>query len=231
MSSMSTFVASLVLAASFVHEPISSYTQRNVDGFRVYVSKAASEHSETTNPALAVLKGQLDQVVRAVPSDALKTLRTIPVFVEENDPGFPCACYHTSAEWLRENGYIPQKLHSVQISNTKNFVKWIGREQPFMLLHEMAHGYHDIRYGYEDKYIVACYRLACDRGNYERVPYVNGGTQRHYALTNPMEYFAETTEAYFGKNDYYPFVRSDLKVADPSGYAMIERTWGVKSEE
>ena len=30
-----------------------------------------------------------------------------------------------------------------------------------------------------------------------------------------MEFFAEMTEAYFGSNDFYPFVTSELKQAKP----------------
>jgi hypothetical protein len=30
-----------------------------------------------------------------------------------------------------------------------------------------------------------------------------------------MEFFAEMTEAYFGSNDFYPFVTGELKQAKP----------------
>ena len=62
---------------------------------------------------------------------------------------------------------------------------------------------------------------------YESVLHWNGQTVRPYALTNPMEFFAEASEAYFGQNDFYPFVRPELKQHDPGGYAMIEKAWGV----
>ena len=64
--------------------------------------------------------------------------------------------------------------------------------------------------------------------SYESVLYFNGRTTRHYALNNDQEYFAELTEAYFGANDFYPFVRVELKQHDPVGYKMIRDTWGVK---
>jgi hypothetical protein len=43
-----------------------------------------------------------------------------------------------------------------------------------------------------------------------------------------MEYFAEATEAFFGTNDYYPFVRSELKVHDPKMYDVLKEAWGAK---
>ena len=32
-----------------------------------------------------------------------------------------------------------------------------------------------------------------------------------------MEYFAEASEAYFGTNDFFPFVRIELRRHDPIG--------------
>ena len=41
-----------------------------------------------------------------------------------------------------------------------------------------------------------------------------------------MEYFAEATEANFGANDFYPFVRAELREHDPEAYALTESIWG-----
>ena len=40
-----------------------------------------------------------------------------------------------------------------------------------------------------------------------------------------MEYFAETTEAYFGCNDFHPFVKGELLKVDPKGVELIQSTW------
>ena len=40
-----------------------------------------------------------------------------------------------------------------------------------------------------------------------------------------MEYFAEASEAYFGTNDFYPYVRSELRRHDPRMYHLLERLW------
>ena len=44
----------------------------------------------------------------------------------------------------------------------------------------------------------------------------------------PMEYFAEGTEAYFDRNDFYPFVRAELKEHDPVLHDLLEEIWGVR---
>ena len=49
---------------------------------------------------------------------------------------------------------------------------------------------------------------------------------RHYALTNHKEYFAEGTEAYFYRNDFYPFVRAELKEHDPELHELLVEIWG-----
>jgi hypothetical protein len=41
------------------------------------------------------------------------------------------------------------------------------------------------------------------------------------------EYFAELSEAYFWVNDFYPFVRAELREHDPAGYAAVEAAWGL----
>ena len=62
-------------------------------------------------------------------------------------------------------------------------------------------------------------------GIWEDSPYrkANGGP-----LSTPMEYFAETSEAYFGQNDVFPFVKVELKRHDPNMYSLLEELWGVE---
>ena len=48
-----------------------------------------------------------------------------------------------------------------------------------------------------------------------------------YALSSPQEYFAETTEAFFGKNDFEPFDRAELKRMDPAMDALLAKLWGA----
>lgn len=211
---------------SFVHEPFNSYARHDVLGFSVYVSRAATESSQSTQPALDLLAVKLKDVVMTVPKPTLSTLRGTKIFLEHNNPGFPCACYHVSKDWLVPNGYIPEKVDAVEISNPKNFVSW-SKDQPWMVLHELAHGFHWKRFGYNDPYIESCFQNAKRQGFYDAVVRYNGRKERHYALTNQQEYFAECTEAYFGKNDFFPFTRDELKSTDPKGYAMIEWAWGV----
>jgi dipeptidyl-peptidase-4 len=54
---------------------------------------------------------------------------------------------------------------------------------------------------------------------------VQGPVGRAYALNNYLEFFAELTEAYFVRNDFFPFTRKQLKVHDPAMDRLLEKLW------
>ena len=66
---------------------------------------------------------------------------------------------------------------------------------------------------------------ATENGRYAEVLYAPGGRKRAYALNNVMEYFAEGSEAYWGVNDFYPFVRAELEEQDPVLYGWMKKVW------
>lgn len=85
--------------------------------------------------------------------------------------------------------------------------------------------------GWEFLPIQSAFARARVEGQYEKVLFVKGGTRKHYALTNHKEYFAEATEAWFGTNDFYPFVRSELAEHDPQLDTVLEKIWGKSEAE
>ena len=99
-----------------------------------------------------------------------------------------------------------------------------------MLLHELSHGYHHqfLEGGFQNSRIKAAYENAIKTHLYDRVLRSSGVEEKAYAATNPMEYFAETSEAYFGTNDFFPFVRIELRRHDPTAFDTLEKLWGVK---
>jgi hypothetical protein len=211
------------------YDPIERYEKREIEGWRVLVHKQLLEkdNRELADKTLKVLGLQLYQITRVVPEEALAKLRSIPIWVEVEHPRHPCMCYHISAEWLREHQMNPAKAGAVEVANAKNFLSWT-LDQPWMVLHELAHGYHHQVLGLDHAEIKACYDRAVESKSYESVLHCNGKKERAYALTNDQEYFAEATEAYFGTNDFYPFVRAELKQHDPKMHDLLEKLWGVR---
>ncbi|HLN28522.1 MAG TPA: hypothetical protein VK395_12340 [Gemmataceae bacterium] len=210
------------------YDTIDQYAEQHIEGWKVLVNKRlfAGEYAKLREQTLKLLGDHLYRITRVVPAEAVAKLRKIPVWIELAHPLHPCMCYHVSPAWLREHHMNPQKAGAVEIANAKNFLSWT-LVQPWMVLHELAHGYHDQVLGYDNAEIRACFERAVSSKSYESVLHYNGKKVRAYALTNDREYFAEATEAYFGTNDFYPFVRAELAQHDPAVHDLLEKLWGV----
>lgn len=207
-------------------EKTSSYQERNIEGFNVKISREALKDRKNLEPAIALLTLRFKEIVARVPKSALPKLRMIPTWIERDNPKIPCMCYHPDKNWLKSNGMNPDKEKGVELSNLKNFVLW-SIDQPSMVLHEYAHGFHDTVYGFEIPLVLDAYKLAMDQHLYDEVSYYRGQKKKAYAATNQMEYFAELTEAYFGFNDFFPFTKPELESYDSVGAKMIGKAWGV----
>ena len=215
-------------AASFT--PTKDYKQRDIKGWKVYMNKnAQAGHPKLVAKAVTLLEFQLYQITRVVPETQLAEMKKVAIWIEHTPGRHSCACYHPSKKWLTENGYNPTKEKSVEISNLDNFLAW-SLHQPWMILHEMAHAYHHQVIGWSDpsSEVHNLFDKAVKSKEYETVMFITGGTKKAYALTNHKEYFAETAEAYFGTNDMYPFVRSELKKTDPAMYEYHKKIWAPK---
>jgi hypothetical protein len=215
--------------AKRTYDPNEQYESRRLEGWKLLINKRllAEPHRELRAKTLRVLGDQLFQIARVVPADALAKLRAIPIWVELEEPHHPCMCYHPDAKWLRRHGMNPDKAGAVELANAKNFNSWT-LQQPWMVLHELAHGYHHQVLGFDNAEVQACYDAAVSAKLYESVLNVRGKKSRHYALNNAKEYFAEMTEAYFGTNDFHPFVRAELQRVDPRMFDLLENVWGVR---
>ncbi len=209
---------------------------RNISGWKVHIDRRLLvREAEDTAKALAGLKKMLDEIVRVVPAPAVTELKKVPLyFSPAYEPDSSGAEFHSDAQWLRENGRDPVMARGVEFSGVHDFEAEM-RRMPNFALHELSHAYHEIvlEDGYENAEIKAAFKGAKRKGIYKRVERSHGDGspntyERAYGLTNPMEYFAETTEAYFTRNDFFPFTREELKSHDPEMYVLLEKLWGVK---
>lgn len=206
--------------------PTSAYVVRQVRGWTVRINHELLDRDPAVAAdALALLDAKLLDVTRAVPPAALVKLKGVCIWLEQQDLKFPGAAYHPSRQWLTENGFNPDKAGGVELGNARNFLTWSG-DQPAMVLHELAHAYHDRVLGYDEAEIQAAYEAARDSGIYQRVLRINGHVERAYAMNNSQEYFAELSEAFFGTNDFFPFVRAEVRNHDPRMFEVLARVWG-----
>jgi tetratricopeptide (TPR) repeat protein len=221
--------------------PVPGYTEQTIEGFHVLIADSVFGHNNDPvyeRKPLDVLKSELTTVSSVLPRRALRALRTIVIWVEWGEEDAP-VCRRVAARYygvsgdpflwaLRENKH-PLKANSVEITNMKAVT---AEHQPTVklerciILHELAHGVHFQLFGANNVQIKLAYRQAMDRKLYDSSRDVDKRPIRPYASTNEYEYFAELSCAYFNKLNYFPFNREELRKYDPTGYRMMELTWG-----
>jgi hypothetical protein len=202
------------------------YTSVKVGGFTLMVEDRAKANRELYELALEEIKRQIGAINRVVPDIPLAELKKIRIFIH-GESETACMAFHPNPQWLREHKMDPGMAGHAEIGSVSNFVSWTY-EQPWMVLHELAHGYHFrfLPQAENNPTVLEAYRACVESKKYEEVLHGNGSTRRHYGLNNQMEYFAEATEAYFGMNDFFPFNRAELRAYDPATFSLMESVWG-----
>lgn len=203
---------------------------RDLEGWTVQVDPALieGEYQEEGGRALTMLANHLQRISILVPDEALARLKQIGIWIERSHPRLKAMQYHPSRSWLVEHGHDPRLARKVHITQAQEL---LSRRQmlkhPAVILHELAHGYHDQFLGFDNPEIIAAYEQAMAAGTYENVLLYTGERVKHYGLSNHKEYFAEGTEAYFYRNDFYPFVRAELRAHDAGLHDLLEQIWGA----
>jgi len=208
------------------------YRVVNVKGWSFHIHKDyIGGDQDVLDNALKNAEIQLGHIETLVPAKAVTKLRKIPIWLT---PGRRTAEYHWSRAWVVSHGRPAEMTHSVQITGI-GILRRTRPTGPWVLMHELTHGYHDREVGEKDKKAIdKAYKSALEKGLYQKVLHSKRGRGTHtkaYAATRREEYFAETCEAYFGVNDFYPFVRAELREYDPAIYAIIERVFHVNERE
>ncbi|MCP4377792.1 MAG: zinc-dependent peptidase [bacterium] len=207
------------------------YSVTKVKGWSIHIHKKyVNGDQAAVKNALKNVEIQLGHVETLMPAKAVAKLRKIPIWIS---PGKRKAEYHWSKEWVVANGRPAEMARCVQITNI-NKLRRTSPTGPWVLLHELAHGYHDREVSKEDFAAISkAYKNALAKGLYQKVLHTNRGPGKYikaYAATRMHEYFAECCEAYFGVNDFYPFVRVELQDYDPEIYKIIERVFQVRKK-
>ena len=211
---------------------------KSLEGWTVHVSDELLEKDKAaTGRALELLTVQLQEITRVVPAAAVAELRKVPLWFSPEYPDVqPRAEYHPGAGWLRENKRDPAMEKGIEFTNVRIFERETKR-MPNFALHELAHAYHDrvLPKGFGNAEIKAAFEKAKTAGLYDRVEQRFGDGRsanvRAYAITNPMEYFAECSEAFFSTNDFFPFTREQLAKHDPEMFALLKTLWSAAADD
>ena len=187
------------------------------------------EHKQFKAQVFTALANHLQRIKYILPEAKVKALQKLPIWLDHHYEPLGSMQYHPGATWLREHNHDPRLVKHVHIPRAKallNRGQWA--KHPYVVLHELAHAYHDqvLENGFQNKAVLDAYNEAKAKGIYEKVLLYTGRTVKHYGLNNQMEYFAESTEAYLGVNDFYPFVRAELNEHDPGMFQLLKKIWG-----
>lgn len=217
MLMLGAFAASPAYAQKFV--PTNQFAHGKIQDFEVMIHTKIVEDKKLLHDVQMETARQLHHIEQTVPADAVKALRQVRVWiVRHGQPGESSATYHPSAAWLQDNGYNPDMGGGIGVPDAERFLEFSKTKHFNILLHEMAHAYEFKVLGHENPELKALYQRALNDGLYRDT----------YHRTSHHEYFAELTEAYFGKNDYAPRTKDEAKQYDPRGVEFVERAWKVK---
>jgi len=203
----------------------------------VHVEEGMDAYHKTWRQTLT---RDIERVIDALPVHALETLADTRIYLHKKYiyPGKTdsdgAAVYHPGAQWLIDNGNLPEKARCIDLADVEKYVDWRNQNQPYMLLHEFSHAYHHRKIDEWDSSIWNMYDQKVNReGLYSDV----------YAKTTHWEFFAETTEAFFSKepwtngreeelkNDLFPFIREELRNYDNDMFQLLGRIWDIKDTD
>lgn len=206
-----------------------AHAKRMIEGWSVRVDERLlkGDGAALGERALKLLAARLVAITIVVPEKSLVGLRAVNIELDLDYSGLKNMQYHPDADWLKKQGYSENLAKCVHIPVVADFLSpFENHRMPWVVLHELAHGYHDQVLGYEEPRIKAAWKKFRDSGKYKSVLTNRWGMHEHYALANQMEFFAEMTESYFGSNDFYPFVAGELQQAEPEVFALMAEIWG-----
>lgn len=221
-------------------QPVIDFTKRlyvvgKAGKLTVQVEKQLmADEPEIAKKALARLDEKLAEAFKAVPKPAQPDLRKLRFFLmygtKAKDGG-----RNNGLEYFRKNSpkfhkhLDPKWENCIVIYCAENYVQITDFWALKALVHEFAHA-HQLEHGPEEIPIIRqAWENATKLGLYRKVKDNEGKEiEKAYASVNHLEYFAELSCMYFVGCNYQPFNRKELKEYDPTGYAMVQKMWGVK---
>ncbi len=210
-------------AAKKFYDPVA----KELEGWQLKVDPKLLADKEMADRTFDALANHLQRIKYILPKEKVQVLQKLPIWIELNNTELSSMQYHPDRGWLLANGHDPRLVKHVHLPRAASLTSpGMWAKHPYVVLHELAHAYHDQVLSFDHPKVLAAFNAAKEKKIYEKVMLYTGRTVRHYALSNHKEYFAEQTEAYLGVNDFYPFVRAELKKHDPQMFEVMIEIWG-----
>ena len=206
-----------------------SRTTREIEGWTVRVDDRLlgdAADADRGKRALRFLEAKLVEIKAVVPANHLKELQSYTIVMDLNCGDLGVMQYHPDAGWLKRHGYPAELEKCVHLPRVDDVLTRRNiNEQPWVILHELAHAFHDQKLGFDDPRIKAAFERFKASGHGDATLLYDGSRVKHYALTNEKEFFAEMTESFFGVNDFFPFNRAELIETEPELFKLLSEVW------
>jgi hypothetical protein len=155
-------------AFASAYEPITRYEIKDIEGWQVYLHKdllPGGEKRDIGEPAIAKLTYGFRKVKQMVAEKPLKKLQAVKIWLEVDSTngkhgrtsGYQ---YHPGAGWLKKMDFHPKKHRCVEFGNAASLAKRSDFKTVQVMMHELAHAYHDQVLTFDDKDVYAAHKRA-----------------------------------------------------------------------
>ena len=206
---------------SKIYEPTTNYTTKDLAGWKVNIHNSllpGGEHAETGAEAIRRLRDGMCRLKTWMPARPLAKLLEVKIWLEWDSTNGPWGRtsgyqYHPGVDWLIDMDYNPEKHKCVEFGHATSLSKRSPNSVVKVLLHELAHAYHDQQLTFDDPMVFAAYKRCVEGDKYP---------ERDWVKSNHKEFFAGVTTRYFGEKEE----RQAVGDRDPILKAYLEKTWG-----
>lgn len=218
---LSEGVARPAPGAPRIYEPTSNYTVKDLAGWKVYVHNSllpGGEHAETGAEAIKRLTDGMLRLKTWIPAGPLARLLEVKIWLEWDSTNGPWGGtsgyqYHPGRDWLLDMDFNPDKHKCVEFGNAASLAKRSLDATVSVLLHELAHAYHDQVLTFQDPDVLAAYKRCVEGTTYP---------QQDWVTADHKEFFAGVTTRYFGRKEE----REAVGRRDPVLEKFLQKTWG-----
>ena len=208
------------------------YIKTIIHGFKIYYDTLVfKEDPEIKNE----LSNDLFKITEMINPSILAVFQKYSIYVNksityghyDNPINGEGIAFHADIKYMKQNNMDTSKFYNIEIYNINDYLEW-KKVQIYILFHEFTHAFHHY-IGKSRQDIIETYQNAMNNNLYDKVKHEYSlgkfNTQRAYAALNEFEYFAQLSEAYFGRCNYFPFNKNELKGHDIDGYNLCQKIW------
>src|SRR5438045_1702424 len=175
-------IALFALPAAEAAPKPAGHATRQIEAWTVRIDERLlnGSNAATGERALKLLTARLVGIEMVMPEPSLTKLREVPIQIDLMHGRLRNMQYHPSRGWLKENGYDESLAKCVHIPDVSYFLSpFENHRQPWAVLHELAHAYHDRVLGFDEARIREAWKKFRDSGRYKSVLTSPGGEREH----------------------------------------------------